>query len=300
MTIMLNIRNILLYLLLFTGLGVSGQEAEQPGEPAEPVEPVMEMVFVKDTDGNINLKTSMVDYVNRQPVPLSGLKIDFYAGEDSLINLGNVTTDEDGMAVLVLHDISTLPLTEGGEVRYYAEYEGDENYLSAEYEVYIIDANLEMKLGLVDSVKTVTVWAHTLFEGEKIPVVDEDIYVYVARMFNDLPLGEGFLDENGEFMIEVPDDIPGDLEGNIEIIARFNDHYLFGTVEQRQELLWGVQTDPHVYMTKRTLWTQIAPMWMIVTLTVLLTGVWSHYLYVVIQLFRINRIAKKENQTNLV
>jgi len=293
-------RNTLLFLLLLTALRVSGQDPEQASEPAGPIEPVMEMTYLRDTDGNINLRTSMVNYVNRQPVPLGDLQINFYAGEDSLVNLGSMITDEDGMSILVLKDNSSLPLTGGGEIRYYAEYEGDEDVLPAEYEIYIVDARVEMLLEMVDSVKTVNVRAYTVYEGEEIPVSDEDIYVYAARMFSDLPLGEDFLDENGEFMVEIPDDIPGNVDGYIEIIARFNDHYLFGTVEQRQVVKWGVPTDPHKPISGRTLWTQIAPMWMIITLSVLLTGVWSHYIYVVIQLVRIKNIAKKEKQKNLV
>jgi len=282
------------------GITAAGQEAEQAIEPEEPIEPVMEMTYLKDLDGIINLRTSMLDYVNRQPVPLEGLKINYYAGEDSIISLGSMTTDEDGMAAFRLGDNSTLPVSTGNEIRYYAEYEGSDGILPAEYEVYITDASVEMELEMVDSVRTAYVRAFTLYDGEEIPIVDEDIYVYVARMFNDLPIGEDFLDENGEFAVEVPDDIPGDMNGNIEIIARFNDHYLFGTVEDRQTTRWGVPTDPQVPVSSRTLWTQIAPLWMIITLTVLLAGVWSHYIYVVIQLIRVKRIARKEKLTNLV
>ena len=145
-------RNILLFLLLLTALRVSGQDPEQASEPAGAIEPVMEMTYLRDTDGNINLRVSMVNYVNRQPFPLGDLRINFYAGEDSIINLGSMLTDEDGMSILVLEDNSTLPLTAGGEVRYYAEYEGDDAVFPAEYEIYIVDARVEMLLEMVDSV----------------------------------------------------------------------------------------------------------------------------------------------------
>ncbi len=293
-------RIILLFLLLFTGFSVSGQEAGIAGEPAGTIEPVMEMNYLKDTYGNINLRTSMLNYVNRQPRPLEGLEIDFYAGEDSLVFLGSVTSDGEGMAVMVLGDNAGLPRTSGEEIRYYSEYKGGENIMSAEYEIYITDVNVDMTLELIDSVKTVKVRAYFLNEGAEVPVTDEDIYVFAARMFRDLPLGEGFLDEDGEFTLRIPDDIPGDADGNIEIVSRFDNHYLFGTVEKRQTAGWGVPTDPHIPVSRRTLWTQIAPLWMIITLSILLTGVWSHYIYVIVQLFRIRRIAKKEEQANLV
>ena len=292
---------ICLWVLLFTGGVVTAQEtdADAPAE-AEPIEPVMELTYLKDTDGKINLRAGMVNYVNRMPVPLPGLEIFFYAGDDSLVRLGSIPTDTEGLAVLQLAEGTGLPLAADGSVRYLAEYAGDENILPAEYEIYITDVNLEMSLDMVDSVRTVSLRAYSLIDGLEVPVADEDVYVYVNRMFSDLPVGEDFLDENGAYVTEVPDDIPGDAEGNIEIIARFNDHYLFGTVEKRQTVRWGLRMQYDFSIPRRTLWTQIAPLWMIITLSILLIGVWSHYIYVIVQLFRLKRLADKEEPTSLV
>ena len=296
-------RTYLLLLALFLpSVQLPAQEAgagENDGE-AGPVEPVMEMNYLKDTDGRVNLRSSMVNYVNRLPVPLPGLQIDFYAGEDSLVSLGSVSTDEEGLALLTLAKGLDLPAGEDGSVRYFAEYTGTGDILPAESEVYVSDVNLEMSLDLVDSVKTVSLRAYTLVDGEEVPVAEEDVYVYVKRMFSDLPIGEDFLDENGEYITEIPNDIPGNANGDLEVIARFNDHYLFGTVEKRETVQWGIPTEYDFEVTRRTLWTQIAPLWMIITLSVLLAGVWGHYIYVVIQLFRLKRLARKEDQTSLV
>lgn len=283
--------------LLMVVSPVVGQES-----PAEegPVEPVMEMTYLKDSQGNKILRSNLVNYVNRAPHPLPGLEIEFYAGEDSLISLGSVTTDGDGLAILQIDDGLELPVGLDGSTRYFAEYTGSDDILPAEYEVYVTDVNLNMELSLVDSVKTVSLRAYALVDGEEVPVPDEDVYVYVKRMFRDLPVGEDFLDENGEYSTEIPDDIPGDAEGNIEIIARFNDHYLFGTVEDRQTIQWGVPTRYEYAVSQRTLWTQIAPLWMIITLSVLLTGVWGHYIFVIVQLFTLRRIAKREKSASLV
>lgn len=283
--------------LMMAGSPVVGQETE---EEEGPVEPVMEMTYLKDSEGNRILRSNLVNYVNRAPLPLPGLEIDFYAGEDSLISLGSLTTDGDGWANLQIDDGLELPVGPDGSTRYFAEYTGSDNILPAEYEVYVTDVNLDMVLSLVDSVKTVSLRAYSLVDGEEVPVPDEDVYVYVKRMFKDLPVGEDFLDENGEYSTEVPDDIPGDEEGNIEIIARFNDHYLFGTVEDRQTIQWGVPTRYEYAVSQRTLWTQIAPLWMIITLSVLLTGVWGHYIFVIVQLFTLRKIAKKEESSSLV
>jgi hypothetical protein len=60
-------------------------------------------------------------------------------------------------------------------------------------------------------------------------------------------------------------------------------------------------TDYSVPVTHRALWTKIAPRWMIYSLSVLLAGVWGHYLFAVISLIRIKidarRKAKEEYRT---
>ena len=290
------IRYIFLLVWVSAGFSLNAQDAT---EESAPVEPVMELTCLKDTDGKIHRSANLVNYVNRQPIPLPGLTIVFYAGEDSPVRLGESKTNSEGMTVLILDETGHLPAGPEG-IRYYAEFEGEGNIMPAGYEVYVMDVNLDMKLELVDSVKTVRVRAWTLVEDEEVPVADEDVYVFVDRMFRDLPLGEDFLDENGELSITVPDDIPGDGDGNIEIIARFDDHYLYGTVENRQAKQWGVPTLYETVMAERTLWTQIAPVWMIVTLTILLVGVWGHYVYVIISLIRINRLGKKDRQPGMV
>jgi len=44
----------------------------------------------------------------------------------------------------------------------------------------------------------------------------------------------------------------------------------------------------------RELWTPIAPVWMIVTLIIMLAGVWGHYIFAVIQLIIIKHQSKQK------
>jgi hypothetical protein len=49
-----------------------------------------------------------------------------------------------------------------------------------------------------------------------------------------------------------------------------------------------------VPVTHRALWTKIAPRWMIYSLSILLAGVWGHYMFAVISLIRIKIDADKK------
>jgi len=266
-----------------------------PQESDEPVDPVLELFYTKDTDDQMWLKATLVYYVERQPIILEGHQVKFYAGEDSLLFLGETKTDEEGVALLHIENYPEQAEDLDGVVRYFAEYLGNDSILPTEMDLYIKDVNLEMVLELIDSVKTIQAIASYDSEGEIIPAADEDIYFFVPRMFSDLPVGEEFLDEDGQIAIEFPDDIPGDADGFLEVVVRFDQHYLFGTVEKRQKIQWGIPTKHEIPISYRALWTQIAPMWMIISLSIMLVGVWSHYIFVIIQLFKIRRLGKNLN-----
>ena len=261
-------------------------------ESGDPIDPVLELFYKKNTNDQMWLKATLVYYVDRQPISLEGQQVKFYAGEDSLLLLGEAKTDEEGVAQLQIVSYPKQSEDIDGIVRYFAEYEGNDSILPTEMDLYIKDVNLELVLELMDSVKTVQAIASYESEWEKIPVADEDIYFFVPRMFSDLPVGEDFLDEDGQVTIEFPNDIPGDAEGFLEVVARFDQHYLFGTVEKRQIVQWGIPTKHEIPESYRALWTQIAPVWMIITLSIMLIGVWSHYIFVIIQLIRIKRLGK--------
>jgi hypothetical protein len=77
-------------------------------------------------------------------------------------------------------------------------------------------------------------------------------------------------------------------------VARFTEHPVFGTVERRITEKWGIPTSYSVPAVHRALWTKTPPMWMIITLSVLLTGVWGHYMFAVISLILIKIDAKKK------
>jgi len=59
-------------------------------------------------------------------------------------------------------------------------------------------------------------------------------------------------------------------------------------VERREELRWGTAA-LKAAPAYRSLWSTLAPKWMIISLAVMLMGVWGHYTYVIISLFRIRK-----------
>ena len=255
------------------------------------IRPTLLLNYVKTNDVG-SLVTKLTYAPETTEFPLVGMEIVFYT-DGGKRELGKIATDANGSAVLKFPENEKLPADTQGNWTFSSEFKGNDTIDAATAEVTGRDVKLEMTLSLVDSVETVSVLAYT-YDGEtKSPVAGEIVTIAVPRMFSFLPVGEITLDENGAGSIEFPSDIPGDTEGSLPIVARFFEHPTFNTVESRAVEKWGEPTS-HVPLSQRALWTKTAPKWMIFTLTILLAGVWGHYMFAIISLILIRRDAKRK------
>ena len=75
--------------------------------------------------------------------------------------------------------------------------------------------------------------------------------------------------------------------------------YLLVSYVLKKNVAWGTFHKLGTQPTY-TLWSHYAPIWMYVVLTILLVGVWSNYIYSIINLFRIKKEGKNlELETKL-
>jgi hypothetical protein len=280
-----------LSLLLVSSMNLFSQEVTL-------ISPYISLQYFKNTDDQRILKTTLTYSKNRMELPLSGMEISFYTGGDKKELASTVITDNKGVAIFDLKSNMKLNADKDGMWAFSSEFKGNDTVEAGTSEITVKDVRLEMLLSVADSIKTITVNAFTSENGKEKPVSGEAVKIYVPRMFSLLPVGELTLDESGTASVEFPSDLPGDKEGNLTLIAKFEENPTFGNVEKRQTLTWGVPTNYSVPLTHRALWTKTAPKWMIYTLSVLLAGVWGHYLFALISLIRIRIDAKKEEAKN--
>jgi hypothetical protein len=258
------------------------------------ITPYIQFQYFKDNDDNSYLKTTVTYSMNRIELPLQGMKIVFYSGSGTKIRLAEIPTDIKGVAKYNLKHDSDFSADKNGLFPFNTMFAGNDTIESASAELLIRDITLKMELTEADSIKTILLTAEKIDNGKMVPVSGEKLMVYVPRMFSLLPLGEATLDESGKATLEFPAGLPGDKDGNITIISRFEDHPEFGNVEKRTTLKWGIAPVSSTHSSHRALWTKTAPKWMIYTLSVLLVGVWGHYLFAFISLIRIRMDAKRK------
>lgn len=223
-------------------------------------------------------------------IPITDAVIEFYAAhQDSLILLGEAKTDKKGMVNFIVPTSKSIYANEDGYQIFTAKFAGSDALKKQKKTVEVKDLFLVLDLSVKDSLNMVAIEA---FEkdsvGDKEYVEDLDIVFSVGGMLSRMPIEEGST-EDGRYEFEMPEDIPGDLNGDFKFYAFVDDHDDYGTVLQMSESDWGVFDDIQV-PEKNKLWTDAAPIWMYVVLTILLVGVWANYIYAIIKLWKIKKI----------
>ena len=215
--------------------------------------------------------------------------------EDSTYVLAILETDTLGEVQLYLAEDYVLPMDEDGFTYIEAIYDGNETYRSASNDITVADLSLKFSFDVEDSVKYLKVTANRIGEeGDLIPAEELDINIGIDRLFNILPLDDVETDEDGIGELEIPNDLPGDDEGNITFVARVEDSEDFGTVTKMESYQWGVPVSYEVKPLPRQLFTDEAPLWMIACVMIILLGAWYHFFLSISKLIKLKRAAKFE------
>jgi hypothetical protein len=234
----------------------------------------------------------------KDKAPVFEADIEFYNFlNEQEVKLGVAKTDKEGLAQLTLEENQSYLVDEEGYINLKAVFEGTGELDSEEEEIAVKDLYFELDLEEIDSVKTVLLQVYTLDSiKSKVPVEEIDVIFSVGGMLSKMPIEEASV-ENGEYEFEFPEGIPGDKDGNIDVFVSLEDHDDFANVIQKKTVNWGV-LNKIIETESNTLWSEVAPIWMYVVLTILLVGVWSNYIYSFINLLKIKKEGKELESKN--
>ncbi len=257
--------------------------------------PLIAFVSIQKGDNSVDLKTNVTAKINGTLTKLSGLKIEFTNGADSTAKkIGEAITDSKGVAILNCK--ADQLVTDGeGKLNFKASFAGKDSIEAAEEMVTVKRARLEITPVKEDSILTAKVKLIDLSTGSETPVDSTTLGVYVKRMFSALKLGEGTTDEAGEATIEIPNNLPGDGNGSITLLARLEESETYGNLETSVVQPWGTLVSYELKQLPRALWSPHPPIWMLVTFVILMSAVWGHYLVIIIQLFRLRKEEPEPN-----
>ncbi len=292
---------IILVVTLLTGF--VQLQAQDKSKSSEPAVSVLRFNCISTSDDSIQLIATVSIKHEEGSKNLANAPVVFYAtGTDGDKKIGEVKTDFHGEAILKIPAKNQYPRNEQQMLNLKATYEGNDKFEASEGEFGLKPAKLKVSFYEEDSVRYVKVEGTQLnADGTETSIGAVDLTVGIPKLFSVLKIADISLDSTGVGSAEFPGGIIGDSLGNLTVIASIEEHEIFGNVKGYSSNSWGLQK--HLISPDRPtreLWTPIAPLWMIITLIVMLLGVWGHYMYAVIQLVLINKSSgktKKESKS---
>jgi hypothetical protein len=284
---------IILAVLLLSGLMQA--YAQAGADTTGPFTTVLRFTCLSTSDDSIQLKSVVSVKHEEGNTNLFNAPVSFYSIEtDGDLKIGEVKSDVYGTAILKIPSRNTYLRNDQQMLSFKAVYEGNDKYEASESEFSLKPAKLVVSFYEEDSIRYVKVEGTQLnADGTETSIGAVDVIVGVPKMFSMLKIAEISLDSTGIGTAEFPANIIGDSLGNLTVIASIEENDIFGNVTGSADNKWGL----HKHLISpdrpsRELWTPIAPLWMIITLIIMLLGVWGHYVYAVIQLVMINKSSK--------
>jgi len=291
----MKIKNILFSISFILFLINNMAVAQDDEKDNEPKKVRLKLEYLKLTDGTKVLKSKLYWKDGKKFMPVIDQDVTITAeGDTSELKLGTIKSDEEGYATLYIEKDFKFPVTEDGFTNFTAKMKKSDKYKRAKKSIDIKDAKLDFSLDVVDTIKMVKVKVETFNnEGEIIPVKGGEIYVYVKRLYSLFKVDNGVTDENGQYKVNFPVDMPGDSIGNLTVIVKVLDSDEYGTLEKVQDIQWGTIVSFEEESLPRALWGVEAPIWMIVAISVILLGAWFNF---GLAIYKVSKIKKADEQ----
>lgn len=124
-----------------------------------------------------------------------------------------------------------------------------------------------------------------------IALKDAEIGLFVTRYFGRLQIDKTQQTTvEGTATFAFPKDLPGDKEGNVELVVKLNDEN-YGEIESAQKFKIGVPTDKPALNANRAIWNVLvkAPLWIIFLYS---AGVITFGLIILYLVFMLNKLRK--------
>ena len=277
---------ILFFLITRPGYGIIRIDRE-----ANPVEYTLKFTYTKLSDKTIRLEAEFSEKSPSGNIPISDKSISFFAEDTHEILLGEVQTGSSGIAILDISPGYKLPWNEDNQCLFKARILDDQKEKLLEETRQIKNVNMEFKFHEEDGDKYVNIYiSEPGSDGAAIPVYDAEVYAYIKRLYSLYEFGADYSDEEGNLVFEFPKDMPGDDNGNLNVIVKIVESDEYGNLEQAQTIDWGTPVSFAPVNDPKTLWTDEAPLWMILAVIATLGGAWFNFFLAFSRMMKIRKL----------
>jgi hypothetical protein len=219
-------------------------------------------------------------------------------GDSSETNLmGKFKTDKNGVAKLILPAASQQLWNSAAQHNFKAEASG-KGFESTEAEITITKSKITIDTSSDETTKSITVTVTQLKDKDWVPAKDVEMKIGISRLNSLLPVGDEetyTTDSSGQVTAEFKKDtMPGDIKGNITLIAKVEENEYYGNLSVEKAVPWGVYKVYENNFNKRTLWgtRDKTPLWLLFMAYSIIAGVWGVFVYLIFQLIKIRKLGK--------
>ncbi|MBK9107177.1 MAG: hypothetical protein IPM92_02035 [Saprospiraceae bacterium] len=233
-----------------------------------------------------------------EPISSRNVKIYFNEAGEAENLIGEVKTDFSGKAVFTIppkfNEIWKASNTQTivGVMDPFDEFENLEAEIEITKSKMLVDTLTE------DDQKKIVIKFYEQSDTSWLPVTDVEMKVGVKRLGSILPIGEEVTfttDSTGTIIADyMLDSIPGNEAGEIILIAKIEEHEMYGTVENEISVPWGNAFQTHFKLDHRSLWAtgDKVPIWLLFLAITIISSVWGTMIYILFQLFKIIKLGK--------
>ncbi len=235
--------------------------------------------------------------------PVKGAVVNLFLGKDStgkgLGSIGKVLTDEKGKAVANI-PLALAQLWKSSPSHLFFAVAGKSNRFD---EATAETSIAKSRIVLDTAADKIIMATFSEFKGNEWgPVKGVEIKLGIKRLGADLLINEeqSYTTDSlghvkGEFKRV---ELPGDVTGNIILVAKVEDNDQYGNLRFEKAVPWGTKAAPDYSFFHRALWASQfhSPVWLIVIAYGIIISVWGTIIYLLFLLIKIRKLGSQEQQ----
>ena len=228
-------------------------------------------------------------------LPIPAIEVSFYITNDSSAShyLGKAITNDKGEAPLMIPASAQSEWIKSAKQTFVVVSKATKVFDVTKASTDVVKAKLKID---TTADKKINVTVLELKDSGWTPVKGVDLKVAIKRLGGDLNVSETqtyTTDSTGAIAADFKrDTLPGDVNGNLTLIAKVEDNDTYGNLSVEQQVPWGNKFEYFSKYDRRTLFARRghSPIWLELMAYSIILVVWIILIYLVGQIRKIKRL----------
>ena len=226
------------------------------------------------------------------------MEVSLYINEADPVNLiGKAKTNNKGIAVFPMNALFYSIADTSSTYNFVLVMPENEIYNEAEEELSIQAAKLEIEVYEKDTIRYIKAHLQSKSDTGYVPMAEVSISFGIKCTFSNLPFGGEYTttDEDGYVVVEFPTDVVGDENGDVGIVVSYKEDEAYGVIEKTATVNWAIPLVIDNSELQQKLWSSQAnaPTPLVITILIVLFGIWGTLFYLMFDLLKIRKMGKK-------